>query len=316
MEASKKLTPAQALAAANKALLDSRKRKPKAPKPVMPSKAAERYYLGQLRALVRAMASELIASLEPELKRLKPDYIADSVRTLDGWTDQVLAAIRRVSSRFSSSLFDAQIARVAASTVSRAEADNAEHFRDSVNQAVGIDFQLITKPKGMTDYLEASTAENVNLIKSIPRDYFEKVESLVLGGMKDGLAPTAIAKQIQAEMGVTARRAKLIARDQTSKLNSDLTRQRQAAAGIEFYKSVDAGDVRVTGNPAGKYPNAKISCWGIARQDIGYGPGIYKVADGATWKGVTNLHPGKHHILCRCVGLAMIPGVNYFPDKG
>jgi uncharacterized protein with gpF-like domain len=282
----------------------------------MPSKAAERYYLGQLRALVRAMATELVASLEPELKRLKPDYIADSVRTLDGWTDQILAAIRRVSSRFTSSLFDAQIAWVAASTVSRAEADNAEHFRDSVNKAVGIDFQLITKPKGMTDYLEASTAENVNLIKSIPRDYFEKVESLVLGGMKDGLAPTAIAKQIQAETGVTARRAKLIARDQTSKLNSDLTRQRQAAAGIEFYKSVDAGDVRVTGNPGGKYPNAKISCWGIARQDIGYGVGVYKVADGATWKGVTNLHPGKHHILCRCVAIAQIPGVNYFPDKG
>lgn len=282
----------------------------------MPSQDAERYYRGQLSGLIRLMASALMSELAPELKRLKPDYIADSVRTLDGWTDQILAAIRRVSSRFTSSLFDAQIARVAASTVSRAEADNAEHFRDSVNQAVGIDFQLITKPKGMTDYLEASTAENVNLIKSIPRDYFEKVESLVLGGMKDGLAPTAIAKQIQAETGVTARRAKLIARDQTSKLNSDLTRQRQAAAGIEFYKSVDAGDVRVTGNPGGKYPNAKISCWGIARQDIGYGVGIYKVADGATWKGVTNLHPGKHHILCRCVGLAMIPGVNYFPKDG
>lgn len=302
--------------ATNQSLLDKRKKKPKAPKPVLPSKEAEKYYLGQLRSLVRAMASELVAYLEPELKRLKPDYIADSIVTLDGWTDQILAAIRRVSSRFSSSLFDAQIARVAASTVSRAEADNAEHFRDSVNKAVGIDFQLITKTKGMTDYLEASTAENVNLIKSIPRDYFEKVESLVLGGMKDGLAPSAIAKQIQEETGVTARRAKLIARDQVSKLNSDLTRQRQASAGIEFYKSVDAGDVRVTGNPAGKYPNAKISCWGIARQDIGYGVGIYKVADGATWKGETGLHPGKHHILCRCVGLAQIPGVNYFPDKG
>lgn len=296
--------------------MEKRRRKPKAPKPVMPSQDAERYYRGQLSGLIRLMATALMSELAPELKRLKPDYIADSVRTLDGWTDQILSAIRRVSSRFTSSLFDAQIARVAASTVSRAEADNAEHFRDSVNQAVGIDFQLITKPKGMIDYLEASTAENVNLIKSIPRDYFEKVESLVLGGMKDGLAPTAIAKQIQAETGVTARRAKLIARDQTSKLNSDLTRQRQAAAGIEFYKSVDAGDVRVTGNPAGKYPNAKISCWGIARQDIGYGVGVYKVADGATWRDVANLHPGKHHVLCRCVGLAQIPGVNYFPDKG
>lgn len=261
------------------------------------------------------MASELVAALEPELKRLKPDYIADSLVTMDGWAEQILSAIRRVSSRFTSALFEPQIARVAASTVSRAEADNAEDFRDSINKAVGVDFQLITKPKGMTDYLEASTAENVNLIKSIPAEYFQKVETLVLGGMKDGLAPTAIAKQIQAETGVSARRANLIARDQVSQLNSDLTRQRQTAAGIEFYKAVDAGDVRVSGNPVGKYPNAKISCWGIARQDIGYGPGIYKVSEGAPWGGKTGLHPGKHHVLCRCVGLAMIPGVNYFPDK-
>lgn len=292
-----------------------RQKKPRAPKPVLPSKAAEQYYRGELRSLVRSMAQELVNALEPELKRLKREYIADSLVTLDGWTDEILAVIRKVSSRFSTPLFDAQVARVVASTISRAEADNAEEFRDSVNRAVGVDFQMIAKPKGMTDYLEASTAENVNLIKSIPADYFSRVETLVLGGMKDGLAPTAIARQIHDETGVNARRAKLIARDQISKLNSDLTRQRQTAAGIEFYKSVDAGDVRVSGAPGGKYPNAKISCYGIARQDIGYGPGIYKIADGATWNGVKGLHPGKHHILCRCVGLAMIPGVNYFPEK-
>lgn len=317
MEASKKLTPTQKLAAANTALLESGKRKPKAPKPVLPSKDAERYYLGELRSLVRLMASELIASLEPELKRLRSDYIADSRATLDGsWTDQILKAIRSVSQRFTSPLFEAQVARVAARTISRAEADNAEDFRDSINKAVGVDFKLITQPEGMQNYLEASTAENVNLIKSIPSEYFQKVETIVLGGMKDGLAPTAIASQIQEQTGVSARRAKLIARDQVSKLNSDLTRQRQTAAGLVFYKSVDAGDQRVTGNPGGKYPNAEISCWGIARQDIGYGPGIYKIADGATWKGKTGLHPGKHHVLCRCIGIAQIPGVNYFPDKG
>ncbi|ROM84358.1 phage head morphogenesis protein [Pseudomonas brassicacearum] len=261
------------------------------------------------------MAEELVKALEPELKRLKPEYIADAMPTFDRWTDDILSAIRRVSRRFTSSLFEAQIQRVAASTVSRAEADNAEAFRDSINRAVGVDFDLITRPKGMQDYLEASTAENVNLIKSIPAEYFQRVETIVLGGMKDGLAPTVIAKQIQEQTGVSARRAKLIARDQVSQLNSDLTRQRQAAAGIEFYKVLDADDQRVSGAPGGKYPNAKISCYGIARQDIGYGPGIYKVSDGASWGGKTGLHPGKHHVLCRCVGIAMIPGVNYFPDK-
>ncbi|WP_244175918.1 phage head morphogenesis protein [Pseudomonas lactis] len=304
------------LTATNLAMMEQRKKKPRAPKPVLPSQEAERYYSGQLRGMVRLMAGELIRALEPELKRLKRDYIADAKPTLDGWTDDILAAIRGVSRRFSSSLFESQIQRVAASTISRAEADNAEDFRKSVNQAVGVDFQLITLPKGMQDYLEASTAENVNLIKSIPDEYFKNVETIVLGGMKDGLAPTAIAKQIQEQTGVSARRAKLIARDQVSQLNADLTEKRQAAAGIEFYKSEDAGDQRVSGAPGGKYPNAKISCYGIARQDIGYGPGIYKVGVGASWGGKTGLKPGKHHPLCRCIAIAMIPGVNYFPKDG
>lgn len=83
--------------------------------------------------MVRLMAGELVKALEPELKRLKRDYIADAKPTMDGWTDEVLAAIRGVSRRFSSSLFESQIQRVAVSTVSRAEADNAEDFRKLVN---------------------------------------------------------------------------------------------------------------------------------------------------------------------------------------
>lgn len=293
----------------------ARKRKPREPDPVRPSQDAESFYRGQLRALVRNMSQQLYAVLRPELTRLKPQYIGDSLVTLDGWTDDILSVIRRVSSIFATNLFDQQARRVAAGTISRAEADNAEDFRKSVNRAVGVDFSLITKPKGMVDYLEASTAENVNLIKSIPQEYFQRVETIVLGGMKSGLAPTAIAKQIQEQTGISARRAMLIARDQVSQLNSDLTRQRQTAAGIEFYRVETANDQRVSGDPNGKYPNAKISCYGIAKQDIGYGPGVYKVSEGATWRGVTNLHPGKHHPLCRCVGISLIPGVNYFPDK-
>lgn len=289
-----------------------RKSKLRAPKPVKPSAAAEAEYRAQLQSLVRQMAKQLYAAIEPELKRLKPQYTADAY-VRDSWVDDILRAIRAVSQVFTSNIFNAQAERIAARTISRAEADNAEDFRDSVNKAVGIDITRITQSLGMRNYLEASVAANVNLIKSLPSEYFQKVETLVLDGMNGGLAPTTIAKQIQEETGVTYRRAKFIARDQMAKINSDLTRKRQEEAGIEYYRSVDSGDIRVSGNPAGKYPNAKISCWGIARQDIGYGPGVYLVTEGAPWKGNTGLHPGKHHPLCRCTAEAMIEGVNYFP---
>lgn len=296
-------------------LLSSRKKKPKAPKPVEPSKQAEKYYSAQLRSLVRQMAKLTYAAIEPELKRLKPEYTADARVTMDSWVDDILAAIRRVSEMFTTSIFSAQAQRIAARTISRADADNAEDFRDSVNRAVGIDLGRITQSEDMKNYLDASVAANVNLIKSIPQHYFMRVETMILDGMRGGLVPTEIAKKIQEETGVTYRRAKLIARDQVAQLNSDLTRKRQQEAGIEYYQSLDAGDIRVSGNPNGKYPKAKISCWGIARQDIGYGKGVYRVDEGATWNGESGLHPGKHHPLCRCVAKALIEGVNYFPKN-
>lgn len=299
----------------NLELLEARKKKPKAPKPVKPDAGAEAEYRAQLQSLVRLMAKELYAAIEPALKRLKPQYIADAY-VRDSWVDDILSAIRSVSARFTTEIFTAQAERIALRTVSRAEAGNAEAFRDSVNKAVGIDITRITQSPGMKNYLQASVASNVNLIKSIPGEYFQKVETMVLDGMNSGFAPSVIAKQIHEETGVTYRRAKFIARDQMAQINSDLTRRRQEEAGIEYYKSVDSGDIRVSGNPAGKYPKAKISCWGIARQDIGYGPGVYLVSEGAPWAGKTGLHPGKHHPGCRCTAQAMIEGVNYFPkDK-
>lgn len=296
----------------NQLAIETRKRKLKAPKPVKPSQQVESEYRAQLQSLIRAMAKDLYAEIEPELKRLKPQYIADAY-VRDSWVSDILKALRKVSTRFSTDVFEAQVSRIASSTISRAEAQNAEEFRDSVNKAVGIDITRITQSPNMRDYLDASIASNVSLIKSIPAEYFQKIEGLVLNGMNSGLAPTAIAKQIQEETGSTYKRAKFIARDQMAKLNSDLTRKRQEEAGIEYYRSIESGDERVSGNPAGRYPKAKISCYGIARQDIGYGPGVYLVTAGAPWKGETGLHPGKHHPGCRCTAESLIEGVNYFP---
>lgn len=286
-----------------------------APKPIKPDADTEREYAAQLRSLVRLMAKELYAEITPALKALKPQYAADAAVSMDSWVDDILAAIRRVSSRFTSSLFEAQAQRIARRAVSRADAKNAEEFQKSINATVGVNMSAILRPTAISDYVQASIAENVSLIKSVPQTYFQRVETVVLEGMKSGLAPTSIAKQIQEETGVNYRRAKFIARDQMAKINSDLTRKRQMDAGIEFYRSADADDVRVSGNPAGIYPNAKIKCWRISRQDIGYGPGVYTVKDGASYAGVENLHPGKHHPNCRCVAISLIPGINYDPPK-
>ena len=249
------------------------------------------------------MAQAVDAELTPILKA---EYTADSPLV-----DRIIAALNRLAARFTGTAYANQAYRLAQSTLSMAEADSTAAFVSSVNRAVGVDMGRLMSSEGMQAYMDAAVAENVALIKSISSDYFSKIEQAVMGGMRAGESTTVIARRIQEETGSTYKRAKLIARDQLAKANSDITRKRQQQAGIARFRWSTSKDERVSGNPAGKYPNAKVKCYQIARQDIGFGPGVYLIDKGAKYAGETALFPGRAHINCRCTLTPLIEGVDY-----
>lgn len=271
-------------------------------RPVDSSKKVERFYRQQLRSLVRSMAQEVNQELLPIIKEEKAAYTPDAAYTRDSWSDRIIAALERIVERFTGagSIFARQYERLGQRTVSMAEAETTQAFLDSVNKAVGVDLSAVLSQEGIQDYINIATRANVDLIRTVPGEYFSRIQSAVLGGVRDGQAPSQIAKAIQQATGITDRRARLIARDQSAKLSGEVAERRQTQAGIKHYRSSTAGDLRVTGRPGGMYPNAKISCWGISQRDIGYGKGVYRWDQGASWGGETKLHPGRHHIQCRC----------------
>jgi len=293
------LTPLEILTRTNSELLAKRKRPAK---PIQPSDAVERYYRTQLRSLVRAMARAVAEEVMPVVRDEKAAYIGDADRSvvMDRWIDRVIEALQRASALFIGQAFEAQAARVARSTVSMAEAESTKAFLKSVNQAVGVDLSPVLSQQGMAEYIDASVLDNVALIRSVSEQYFERVQNIVLGGMRNGDHPTSIAKALQHQTGITDRRAKAIARDQVAKLNSQIVQRRQVQAGITHFRWVTANDERVTGRPGGRYANAKIKCYEIAKRDIGFGPGVYPWSRGASYAGETNLYPGRAHVACRC----------------
>ncbi len=82
------------------------------------------------------------------------------------------------------------------------------------------------------DAMNASLAENVQLIKSIPSQYLSEVQGIVMRNYASGLDLKSMVKEIQTRYGVTSRRAYLIARDQSSKASSVVQRARQMEIGI------------------------------------------------------------------------------------
>ena len=84
----------------------------------------------------------------------------------------------------------------------------------------------------MTDAFAATVGENVGLIKSIPAEYLDSIEGIVMRGYTAGRDLHYITTELRALHPMTARRAALIARDQCNKANSVVNRTRQLELGI------------------------------------------------------------------------------------
>ncbi|WP_245929629.1 phage minor head protein [Brenneria roseae] len=276
----------------------------KAPiQPIKPNDDAERFYRAQLREIIRQMAQAVDEALVPVLRR---NYTADSYLT-----DILKEAIRQAAENFQGQVFQRQAERLSQRVVSRAESDSTEAFVEQINRAIGIDMTALMVNENLVDYVDASIESNVALIKSLSSDYFEDIQMQVYDGILRGDSLTTIVRNLQHVTGTTYNRAHLIARDQTAKIQSDITSARQQNAGIDRFRWSTSQDVRVSGNPAGKYPYAKVSCFAISRMDTGLGTGVYLWSKGAIYKGQTGLFPGRAHIGCRCHAIAQIKGLDY-----
>ena len=86
---------------------------------------------------------------------------------------------------------------------------------------------------------------NVALIKSIRDKSVTDIERITYEGVRSGRRHEEIAIDIKKQYGVTKNRAKVIARDQVSKFNGQLTRLRQLDAGVRAFRWSTAGDERV-----------------------------------------------------------------------
>jgi SPP1 gp7 family putative phage head morphogenesis protein len=93
----------------------------------------------------------------------------------------------------------------------------------------------------MRESLSAATAQNVGLIKSIPEQYLHNVEQAVLRSVTTGNGLADLQPMLEAQAGITKRRAKMIAEDQTHKIYSAINRQRMDALGLTQFEWLHSG---------------------------------------------------------------------------
>lgn len=236
-------------------------------------------YNAELQKMVRQIRRDFDEIVMPIVRGLEREYQAD------GWSDDIRAALDRLRNRWSSPEFLAATERMASLFVRTADQVNRQRFGANM-RSIGIN--TFGDSPELSEYLRASVFDNTRLVRSIPSEFLDRVESIVLTNVRAGGRPAAIADLIREQTGVTQRRAAFIARDQTAKVNGDLVRRRQVNVGFEYFQWITSDDERVRDRHDE-----------IADKLTAYGQGIYRW-DNPPLSGDGNpIIPGQDYG-CRC----------------
>ena len=238
-------------------------------------KSPEVRYRRELNVFIARLRKDTASAIVPVLRAFESEYVND------GYATTLEDVFNRLRMSYVNVGREAKI--VASSFVGQTNQSNKERFYKAMNNAVGVDLSNVVQNEGLDDILVASTQENVALIRSIPEEYFKKIETAIYTGTTQGTNLRSLIQEINAIGKTTQSRSKLIARDQTSKINSSLNQQRQQNLGVEEYVWRTSGDSRVRADHAAH--NGKTFRWDSPPKDTG--------------------HPG-NDIQCRCIAQPII----------
>ncbi len=183
-----------------------------------------------------------------------------------------------------------------------------QHTKDwmgRAKRAFGVDLGAVVKDEDLAAYLELHAQRNAALIKNLAEDVTKRISQETLDSVIKGRGVKDLTQRLRDQLNITKSRAQLIARDQTSKLTSDLNKKRQTDAGVESYIWRTSMDERVrprhralegntygwdepTGAEEGLPPGQPIRCRCIAQ-------GIVKFSADAVVKKAEVVEPGIEH---------------------
>jgi SPP1 gp7 family putative phage head morphogenesis protein len=164
---------------------------------------------------IEKKVAELFDTVQSALMKLFPDA------TLRKWASQMTSHVNQVSKK------------------------NTKR----VGAAVDLDIEPLLTDGELSPYFKNVVDENIGLIRSIPEYKMSSFKNALVFAITNDSHNTNFYKEIEQYIGKnvtnTTARAKLIARDQVSKLNGKLNQYRQQKLGGEFYIWRTSEDERV-----------------------------------------------------------------------
>jgi SPP1 gp7 family putative phage head morphogenesis protein len=232
------------------------KRKPKKPPRWLFPSSIEREYFRSLKSLVTLLKTQIQTYLLPEIPSMIVETQLKTPRERgDDFLDRLSSIILFISSSIQNK--EESTIREAESVGLQIAAFNDTQFNKLQNSAFGL--TLYQDEPWLQDQLKLFSKQNAQLITKMTQEELERVSGIVERGLASGTRFTEIQKEIKESFGISERKARLIARDQTAKLNANLTELRQREIGVEEYVWATALDERV--RPSHKLNEGKTFRW-------------------------------------------------------
>lgn len=274
-------------------LRNGKKKKLPKPKKWLFPKNAERKYQAELYSLTFQLRELITKLLVPQLPSLIAQSNLSSVERVDEFiTDlkRILLAIREsMQPKIDETIVDS------VKIAGQIAAFNETQFNKIVDSVFGIN--IFESQPWLRDQINLFASQNAELITSIVDEELERVSGIVQRGFQNGSRFTEVAEDIAQSFGITRRRAKNIARDQTGKLNASLSRLQQENIGIDEFEWSTANDERV--RTSHKVLNGKICKYSD--------PTVYRDKGSDKWKKRISIGATETQIAedvnCRCIAL-------------
>jgi len=269
-----------------KELLGRRGLKKQAPIMTYP-KVIEKKYQFELINFVNVIAKEIDMRLIDNLEQIERQKNIEL--NLDSWVDSVddiMEALKVWGMAKASEML-----AVITLKASQIGDWNTKQFKQSIKTVVGVD--PISKNQGYQTLIQSWSKENSRLITSIQANLLDDVAGVTQRGMSAGKSIKTVTEEIKSRYGVTKSRARTIARTETAKLNSNLTKVRNEELGIKTYYFITSNDERV--RDSHKALNGLLCKWND--------DSVYSDDEGKTWRrrsGKMAIAKPGDQINCRC----------------
>ncbi len=261
--------------------------KPKTARAVHANRGVEAKYRQQMQQLTADMHASYQYWLAAAYKKYPPKMLGVVEQATDASppSKKIKSVLDELAKRWVEKFNDAA-PRIAQSYIKSMYKATDSSFRNALKDAGwSVDFQMTP---AMRDALSASMEANIGLISSIPDDYHQKVEGIVMRSYSNGRDLATMTKELKELYPKATDRVNLIARDQSNKASAVILRTRQL--------DLDIVEAIWMHSHAGKVPRPDHVAANGKR---------YKIADGCLISG-EYIQPGEE-INCRCTSRPVLP---------